>query len=169
MAWNKFAHLSNRYRLDDQGPDVKNPAVATRRQTLPAVEAQRADMLSLLMQVGDSPEDSGAAIEKPAIVNRFMQNQLERKRKTRPNTGDWLPGWAREAIEQKASPEELVRLTADRLLRSPSEEAFLDAEVVINEMGRDEKGTALLKQYLGQEFMQKLTRMMQPSRKSQLS
>ncbi len=158
MTWNKFAHLAEQLRLER--PGIKDSSIPIRRQELPEEEARRADMLSFLAQVAYYSNDSGEPAEKPAIVNRFMQKELGRRRRPIDTTEDWLPDWAREIADRKGLPEELMQLAFDKMLREPSEKTFQEAEIIINELGRSAEGAALLKRHLTDEFLQKLNRLM---------
>lgn len=159
MAWNKFAHLSKSLDLLE-APGIKGSNIPTRRQELPVAEAKRANMLTVLELLADYRNDAGTATEKPATVSRFMQVELSRQRKARGQTEDWLPDWAREIVNRQGSPEELMRVTFDKMVREPSQKTFQEAEIVINELGRSPEGSALFKRYLTPEYLQKLTRMM---------
>jgi hypothetical protein len=70
----------------------------------------------------------------------------------------WLPQWAREIVDRNGSVEEMVREALNRLSHRHSEESLLEAQTIINELGRSGEHTELMRSILTVDTIRPLLR-----------
>ena|SRR6516165_2392820 len=63
----------------------------------------------------------------------------------------WLPAWARGLVDRNATPEAMVREALKRVSDQHSEKRLLEAQAVINELGRSAEHTKVLRSVLTKE------------------
>jgi hypothetical protein len=66
------------------------------------------------------------------------------------------PRWYRALAERKASPDEVARVMAERLLRAPTEENQRLALVLANEISRQPDGSELVRSHLNDELVARI-------------
>lgn len=60
----------------------------------------------------------------------------------------WLPAWARDLVDRNVTPEAMVREALKRVSEKHSEKRLLEAQAVINELGRSAEHTKVLRSVL---------------------
>ena len=68
------------------------------------------------------------------------------------------PNWLRRLIEKKAGVEEIVDTAVKRAIRIGTENALQEVYAVLNDVGRDPKGSAEIRKHLTPENLTQLLR-----------
>jgi hypothetical protein len=77
--------------------------------------------------------------------------KLPKLRRIEASKEFWLPSWARDLVERNATPEAMVREALKRVSNQHSEKRLLEAQAVINELGRSAEHTKVLRSVLTKE------------------
>jgi len=56
-----------------------------------------------------------------------------------------VPQWVRDHIDAKGSPDDLIQKVMDRVKATPNAQSLLEAQTVLNELGRSSEGTAAIR------------------------
>lgn len=79
----------------------------------------------------------GPPLPIPALLRPFALRQMGQVRRMADNQVRWLPAWVREQIEKDPSPESRIRAILARVKENPGERSLLEAQSLLNELGRD--------------------------------
>lgn len=67
------------------------------------------------------------------------------------------PRWAIEMVGNEASVEQMLQEIIERVRREPNEKVFRQAELMLRDLARDERGKALVSRFLTQDLAARLT------------
>lgn len=65
----------------------------------------------------------------------------------------WLPTWVRDLVDRNVTPDAMVREALERISEQHSERRLLEAQAVINELGRSAEHTKVLRSVLTKEII----------------
>jgi hypothetical protein len=80
----------------------------------------------------------------PALLRPAILKQRGQVRRLSDNPTRWLPAWVREHIEKDPSPESRIEAIVGRLKKDPGEASLLEAQALLNELGRDPETAKLV-------------------------
>jgi hypothetical protein len=69
----------------------------------------------------------------------------------------WLPQWVRDFAEKKKSPESLVKEVIAKVEKEPHLTNLLEAQMILNELGRDPANTDAIRRNLTRKFLTTIT------------
>ena len=136
MSWNNFAHLTALPQAGEIG--LKGPGTILSSVPFGAAGAQ---LLPLTLEVATGQ----AAAAPPAAMTSFASAQAARVRHYQVDPNFWLPQWVRDHIDAKGQPDELIQKVIDRVKANPNANSLLEAQTVLNELGRSAEGTAVVR------------------------
>lgn len=136
MPWSNFAHLTVMPAADAIG--IKGPGTITISVPFSAAGAQ---LLPLALELGTGKPAAAA----PPEVSTFANAQAAKVRHYQVDPNFWLPQWVRDHIDAKGSPDDLIQKVMDRVKATPNAQSLLEAQTVLNELGRSSEGTAAIR------------------------
>jgi hypothetical protein len=92
----------------------------------------------------ETREDEAFAQRPSPAAHAFLLQQAHRATQPVVPPDFWLPEWLRELVDAKAAPETILAALACRLAEHPHCDTVREAQVVLNELGRDPHVTTLL-------------------------
>ena len=102
------------------------------------------------------------ATDSPAKVlpEKFRAFAAQKATEVRRHYSDkvtWLPDWVRTFIASDPSPAARIQEILRRVKDSPTEVVLLEAQALLNELGRDAETAKLVKQAVTKEFIHQIT------------
>jgi hypothetical protein len=93
---------------------------------------------------GTKREEMPAGVKMPNVRHAISSNEVCQRK------------WVREIIDRKGSVEEMLTTAIQRVADHHTEERLLEAQAIINELGRTGEHSALLQRHLGPEQIRRL-------------
>ncbi len=136
MPWSNFAHLTTLPSVDEIG--IKGPGTIQRSVPFATAGTQ---LLPLKLELATGQP----AAAPPDAMTSFAKAQAARVRQYEVDPEFWLPQWVRDHIDAKGHPDQLIQKVIDRVKANPGAKTLLEAQAVLNELGRSPEGTAAVK------------------------
>jgi hypothetical protein len=144
MAWYKFEKLQRRAAvfLTDLGSEsAKN------------IKGQK-NVLFLKGPIGKT----GKAQKIPEDVRLFMEKQKQMVYFNQLPPNFQLPDWVQEHFKNGGTPAALIETIEQKVNSDPHHNTLIEAQVLLNELGRDPNNAALIRNLVCREKIMKVTR-----------